>query len=56
MNKIEIIDLILKYLGGNITPSELEEKIPELNNWQWHKLAIFRLAYEEYNKTKAMEA
>ena len=46
--KTKSIDLILKYLGGNITPNELEKAMPELTHVQCHKLAIFRLAYENY--------
>ena len=46
-NSNETVNLILKYLCGNITPNELEEKLPDLNNSQWHKLAIIRIAYED---------
>lgn len=46
-NSNETVNLILKYLCGNITPNELEEKLPDLDNFQWHKLAVIRIAYED---------
>lgn len=44
------VNSVLDYLIGNITPNELEERMPDLDNKQWHRLAVIRLAYENSRK------
>ena len=50
--ELNIINSILEYLCGNITPEELEATLPNLNINQWHKLAILRIAYEDSKVNK----
>lgn len=52
MIKIEIINDIISYLIGNITPEELKNKLPELSWHEWHRLAIIRMNFKYVNDLK----
>ena len=52
MKKEEIVNNIISYLIGNITPKELEEKMPKLTWQQWHRLAIIRMNFKYVNDLK----